>query len=170
MKNLFAPPESYPADQMMSVPGGSSALEDLHVRYIFKKGDHIVVRALFDLVHACNVERCFPSNDDGIFLRDSAKKSHRFAGENFDLEPNLQLALLAPKRAHLRQGIASDHRASVDLGTRQRPMKFCAPKNSRRRSPPARSPDEDEAQLGNLGRPPRGWHGKGESPAKEFSR
>ena len=38
-----------------------------------------------------------------------AQLGHRFTGQRFDLQPNLELALFRPKLTHLRPGITIDH-------------------------------------------------------------
>src|SRR5947207_12476159 len=50
--------------------------------------------------------RCIP-------LRNLAKLSHCFAGEHFNLKPNLKLAFVRPDLAHLWPGITIDHAGKI---------------------------------------------------------
>jgi hypothetical protein len=42
-----------------------------------------------------------------------AKRCHRLAGENFNIQPNLKLALIRPDFAHLWPGITVNHRRNI---------------------------------------------------------
>ena len=48
-----------------------------------------------------------------VRLRDLAQLGHRLAGQRFDLQPNLELALVRPKLTHLRPGITIDHPTKI---------------------------------------------------------
>ncbi len=47
-----------------------------------------------------------------------AQLGHRFAGQRFDLQPDLEFALVRPKLAHLRPGITIDHPAKIKARAR----------------------------------------------------
>ena len=111
-------------------------------RDVLEKGDHVVIGALLDFADALDVEGRFPTNHRGIFLGNCPELGHRLAGEDLDFEPDLQLALLAPERAHLRQGIAFDHRVSVDLEASPRPIEFSCLRPPGKCQSPSRPPDE----------------------------
>ena len=51
-----------------------------------------------------------------IGLWNLADFRHRFAGEGFDFEPDLEFSLLGPKLAHRRAGITLNHRANIESG------------------------------------------------------
>ena len=91
---------------------------------ILEKCDDIVIRALLDLVDVFDDKRRLPSNGHRVFPGNRADFGHAFTGQQLDLEPDFQLALLTPKRAHLRQGVAVNHIASVAKETRPRPIEI----------------------------------------------
>ena len=83
-------------------------------RHIFEKCDDIVIRALLDLVDLRNGEVRALANLHRVRLRDLPDLRHRFAGESFDLEPNLEFSLLGPELAHRRAGISINHRLNIE--------------------------------------------------------
>jgi hypothetical protein len=72
-----------------------------------------MIGALFDLEDFRNRESRSLSNFSGVFFWDLAALSHRFAGEDFNLEPDLKFARVRPELAHLRPGITIDHRENI---------------------------------------------------------
>src|SRR5438045_5869940 len=76
---------------------------------IFKEGDDVVIRSLFDLRDLRNREPRAIPNFRRVFFRNLAKLSHRLAGEHFSLEPNLEFAFVRPDLAHFWPGITIDH-------------------------------------------------------------
>ena len=67
---------------------------------IFKKGNDIVVCPLLDLENLRNRKTRPLSNFSRVLFRDLAELGHGFAGEQFDLEPDLEFALVGPDIAH----------------------------------------------------------------------
>jgi hypothetical protein len=77
-----------------------------------EEGDDVVLRHLFDLVDARDVEFRFGSllpDRAGGFCRDHAKLGHRLAGISLDLEPDAKARLRRPDGDHVGTGIAGDH-------------------------------------------------------------
>src|SRR4029077_3446254 len=89
---------------------------------ILEKGDNVVIRSFLYFLDAPEVKRGLLADSHGVGPGNRAKFGHRFAGKNFDLQPDLQLPLLAQKRAHLRQRITINHPPSV--ATPPRPMRL----------------------------------------------
>src|SRR5439155_13043960 len=56
--------------------------------------------------------RCIP-------LRNLAKLSHCFAGEHFNLKPNLKLAFVRPNPAHLWPGVTINHFRKIKAGAKR---------------------------------------------------
>ena len=79
--------------------------------HIFKKGDDVMVGAFLDLRDLRNGEARALANLRCVRARDLPEVGHRFAGEGFDLQPDLEFALLRPELAHRRAGITLDHRS-----------------------------------------------------------
>jgi hypothetical protein len=68
-----------------------------------------VVGSFFDLCDLRDRKTGALSDFRRVLCGDLTKLGHRFTGQDFDLEPNLELALVRPKIAHLRPGISIDH-------------------------------------------------------------
>jgi hypothetical protein len=69
---------------------------------VFEKRDDVVIGALFDFENVRYRKARLLANFNGVILRDLTEPGHRLAGENFDLEPDLELALIGPNVRHLR--------------------------------------------------------------------
>src|SRR5437016_2091963 len=80
------------------------------VSHIFEKRNYVMICSFLDLNDFRNGEARAFSNLDRVCLGNLAKLGHRLAGERFNLEPDLELALVRPDLAHLRSGIAINHR------------------------------------------------------------
>ena len=70
-----------------------------------------MVRAFFDLEDFWNRKARLLSNLDRVLLRNLAELGHGLASEQFNLEPDLELALVGPNVAHLRPRITINHAA-----------------------------------------------------------
>ena len=81
---------------------------------VFQKGDDVVVRALLDFRDLRNGEARPLSNFGRVLFRNLAELGHRLAGKQFDLKPDLELALVRPNVAHLRPGITIDHARKIE--------------------------------------------------------
>src|SRR6478736_4395225 len=81
------------------------------------EGDHVVLRGLFDLVDACDVERALGAELASRILRHDAGVGHGLGGGYFHLEPRLITALLAPDATHFRVRITRNQSASCSLVT-----------------------------------------------------
>ena len=81
--------------------------------HIFQKRDDVVVRSLFNLKDLLDIELPFFANNCGVFLRNQPQPCHRFAGEGFNFEPDLEFALVRPDGAHLRPGITVNHPGNI---------------------------------------------------------
>src|SRR5213596_3428141 len=82
-------------------------------RYIFQKSDDVVVRPLFNFGNLIDLELPFLANGRGVFFRNQTQPSHRFAGDSFNFQPDLEFARLRPDRAHLRPGITVNHPGNI---------------------------------------------------------
>ena len=78
---------------------------------VFEERDDIVVCALLDLEDLWDRKARLLSNFGCVFFRDLAKIGHRLGSEQFNLEANLEFALVGPNVAHLRPRITIDHAA-----------------------------------------------------------
>src|SRR5438876_12358646 len=76
---------------------------------VFEKSDDVVICSLLDLQDSGNGEPRALSNFRSVLLWNLAKLRHRLAGEHFNLQPNLELALVRPDFAHLWPRITVDH-------------------------------------------------------------
>ena len=76
-----------------------------------REGDDVVLRGLLDLLDAGDVERAALADVARRLGRDDAGVGHRLGGRDFDLQPGLVAALVAPDAAHLRVGVACNHRS-----------------------------------------------------------
>ena len=74
-----------------------------------RERNHVVLRRLFDLVDARDVERALVPQLARRFGGDDAGGGHRFGGRDFHLEPGFVPALLAPDATHLRVRVPRDH-------------------------------------------------------------
>src|SRR5436190_7232438 len=81
--------------------------------YILEKSDDVVVGSLFDFEDLRNREPRPFSNLSSVFFRNLAKLCHCLAGEHFNFQPDLKLALVRPNFAHLRSGITVDHATNI---------------------------------------------------------
>ena len=81
--------------------------------HVLEKCDDIVIRPLFNLGDLGDGKARPLSYFLRINLRDLAQLGHGLAGERFDLEPDFKFSSLRPKIAHLRAGIAIDHRRKI---------------------------------------------------------
>ena len=88
--------------------GGTDGIGD-----VFQKGDDVVVGAFFNLEDLGNGKTRLGADLAGVLLRDLPEASHGFAGEGFDLEPDVVFALVGPEGSHLRSGISVNHRATL---------------------------------------------------------
>ncbi len=75
------------------------------------KCDDIVIGALLDLENLRNRKPRPLSDFSRVLFRNLAELGHRLAGEQFNLEPDLEFALVCPDVAHLRPRITIDHAA-----------------------------------------------------------
>src|SRR5438046_10051762 len=76
---------------------------------VFEKSDDVVVRSLFDFQNLRNRKSRSLLNFGSVLLRNLAKVRHRLTSEYFNLQPDLELALVRPDFAHLWPGITVDH-------------------------------------------------------------
>src|SRR5512133_1825928 len=81
--------------------------------YIFEKRNDVVVGSLFDLQDFRNRKLRPFSNLSSVLFRNLAKLCHCLAGEHFNFQPDLKLALVRPDFAHLGPGIAVDHGGNI---------------------------------------------------------
>src|SRR5213080_3026364 len=81
--------------------------------HIFQKSDDVVVRPLFNFGNLVDLELPFLANGRGVFFRNQTQPSHRFAGDSFNFQPDLEFARLRPDRAHLRPGITVNHPGNI---------------------------------------------------------
>src|SRR5438094_5067645 len=80
---------------------------------VFEKRDDVVVRSLFNLKDLIELELSFFANSRSIFLWNQAQPRHRFAGDGFDFEPDLEFARVRPDGAHFWPGITVNHRSTI---------------------------------------------------------
>ena len=73
-----------------------------------RERNHVVLRRLFDLVDARDVERALVAQLARRFGGHDAGGGHRFGRRDFHLEPGLVPALLAPDATHLRVACTAD--------------------------------------------------------------
>ena len=78
-------------------------------RDVFQERDDVVVRAFFYLGYFGDGKTGPLPNLRCVRFRNLAQLGHRFTGQRFDLQPDLELALFRPKLTHLRPGITIDH-------------------------------------------------------------
>src|SRR5882724_7838952 len=76
---------------------------------VFEKSDDVVVGSLFDFQNLRNRKSRSFSNFGSVLLWNLAKLRHRLTSEYFDLQPDLEFALVRPDFAHLWPGITVDH-------------------------------------------------------------
>ena len=86
-------------------------------RDVFEKRDDVVIRAFLDLVDLRDRKARALPDFRRVRRRNFADLGHRFAGEGFDLEPDLEFPLLGPELAHRRAGITINHRANIESET-----------------------------------------------------
>ena len=77
--------------------------------HVLKKSDDIVVRPLLYLQNFWNRKSRPLPNFRCVILWDLAKLGHRLAGEHFNLQPDLEFALVRPDLAHFWPGITVNH-------------------------------------------------------------
>ena len=82
-----------------------------------RERNHVVLRRLFDLVDARDVERALVAQLARRFGRHDAGGSHRFGRRDFHLEPGLVAALLAPDATHLWVRVPRNQSASCSCVT-----------------------------------------------------
>src|SRR5438067_13154138 len=108
------------------------------LRNVLEESDNVVIRPLLDFGDLGNRESRALANRLRIGFRDLAEFRHGLAGEDFDLEPNLEFPLLGPKLAHGSAGITIDHRTNIeskaDAGKAIRPEKGASLERVNRRS------------------------------------
>src|SRR6266699_6643083 len=80
---------------------------------IFEKSDNVMVRSLFDFQDLRNRKPRPLPNFGSVLLWNLAELRHRLAGEHFNLQPDLELALIRPDLAHLWPGITVDHCSKI---------------------------------------------------------
>jgi hypothetical protein len=80
---------------------------------VLEESDNVVVRALLYLGYFRDGKPRPLPDFRGVCLGDQAQLGHRFASQRLDLEPDLELALIRPKFAHLRPGISIDHSRKI---------------------------------------------------------
>src|SRR6266699_699835 len=80
---------------------------------VFEKSDDVVICSLLDLQDSGNGEPRSLPNFCSVLFWNLAKLRHRLAGEHFNLQPDLKLALVRPDFAHLRPGITVDHAGNI---------------------------------------------------------
>ena len=102
-----------------------------------RERNHVVLRGLFDLVDARDVERALVAQLARGFGRHDAGGGHRFGRRDFHLEPGLVPALLAPDATHLRVRVPRNQSASCSLVT-CRPLTL--PKHRHRQRPVGEEP------------------------------
>src|SRR5437764_120025 len=76
---------------------------------VFEKRDDVVVSSLFDFQNLRNRKSRSLPNFGSVVLWNLAKVRHRLTREYFNLQPDLELALVRPDLAHLWPGITVDH-------------------------------------------------------------
>ena len=74
-----------------------------------REGDDVVLRGLFDLLDAGDVERAALADIARRVGGHDAGSRHRVGGGRLDEQPGLVAMLIAPDAAHLRVGVACDH-------------------------------------------------------------
>jgi hypothetical protein len=72
-----------------------------------------VVRSLFYFQNSRDRKSGALPDFGSVFLWNLAKLRHRLTGEQLNLQPNLELALVRPDFAHLWPGIAVDHSGKI---------------------------------------------------------
>src|SRR5262245_49524637 len=104
---------------------------------IFEKSDDVVIGSLFDLEDLGDRKSRAFSNLRSVLFRNLAKFRHRLAGEHFNFQPDLKLALVRPDFAHLRPGITIDHVGNIKAtGVSEKRFVACAaPQRITERSP-----------------------------------
>ena len=78
---------------------------------IFEECYDIVIGALFDLEDLRNRKARPLSDFNRVSFRNLAELCHRLAGEQLDLKPDLEFALVRPNVAHPRARVTIDHAA-----------------------------------------------------------
>ncbi len=80
-----------------------------------QEGDDVVIRLPLDLPHALEVAGRGANRRHGL-LRDAAPACPRLADRLLNIEPPVDLGLIAPDRAHFRQRVPIDHVWSPFIG------------------------------------------------------
>src|SRR5579864_4150397 len=119
-------------------------------RHVFQKGDDVVVRPLFDLENFGDRKPRFLADFSCVLFWDLAERGHRFASEDFDLQPDLVFALVRPDLAHLGTGITINHPAKIDCRG-ERESVLSAKKIAPADNPPERFEKFAWLKLANLG-------------------
>ena len=109
--------------------------------------DDVVIGPFLNLVDLRNGEARAQANLGCVRRRDLSDFGHRFAGKDFDLEPNLEFSLLGPELAHRSAGISLNHR--MNIGSRGTAAKrFRTKRNvARAARPPERRFKSDETKI-----------------------
>src|SRR5687768_18594779 len=78
------------------------------------EGDDVVISGFLNFAYAFDGEGCMRFDFFHRVLRNGAHLRVDLADGNFHVQPLLELALLAPERAHFRKCVAIDHSSSTD--------------------------------------------------------
>src|SRR5207245_10602762 len=78
------------------------------------EGHHVMIERAFEFLAALQAKGRFGLYRFKIRFRHEALANQGFAGEQFDLEPDLELALLAPDFPHRWAGVALNHARRVE--------------------------------------------------------
>ena len=80
------------------------------------ESDDVVVQRALEFLAAVEAEGGLRLHLLEVGFRDDALLDKRFGGKQFDLQPDLQLALLSPDVPHLGAGIALNHARKIGGG------------------------------------------------------
>src|SRR5581483_6413324 len=79
------------------------------LRHVGGKSDYIVVQRALELLATFERKCGLVLHAGKILARDKSLSAEGFAGEQLDLQPDFQLALLAPNLPHFRPRIPLNH-------------------------------------------------------------
>src|SRR5256885_1705293 len=82
-------------------------------RDVGREGDDIMVQGPLQFATTLDVESSARPNPLVILFGHDSLDAKRFAGEKFDLQPELELSLFAPNFAHGRTRVALNHGQTV---------------------------------------------------------
>src|SRR6266550_2167110 len=81
---------------------------------IGREGDDVMIESAFQFLTALDSESSPGLHSNQVLLRHNACRAKGFAGEKFDLQPELQLALFAPDFPHGRARVALNHGLRIE--------------------------------------------------------